>query len=112
ALPHLLAAVSEEALTELLFQQEPCSLPGLAKYLETPEITSRNLTRAVHVISGILNDEAADLLANVASNNKLDEGARKAAREALSRRTSEHAKDLIRKVEQKLSRPDLGLAGA
>lgn len=89
ALPLLSPALVEDAMSELMFQMDADSLPILEEHFTTtwPDET-RVLARVVELIGTIPQAPAAEVLARISLNEQLHETVRKAAQQALSRRSA------------------------
>lgn len=87
-LPLLPQTLLEDAVGELAFQPDAEILPFLEQCFDAQTRRARSITSVVHVIAAIPQAPAAEALARIATNGKLDETTRKAARQALQRRNS------------------------
>jgi HEAT repeat protein len=89
ALPLLSATLLEDALDELIFQVDLEHLPVLEEYFTNAvKATPKAMARVVQVIASIPQAPAGEALARISLNELLDETVRKAAREALARRSA------------------------
>jgi hypothetical protein len=87
-LPQLSPMLLEEALGELMFQPEPEVVAVLEEYFDAPEPAGLwAMVRVVRVVAAMPQAPAAEALARISLNQKLDESVRKAAQEALAVRS-------------------------
>jgi hypothetical protein len=89
ALPLLSAALLEDALDELIFQIDLELLPLLEEYFTNAvKAAPKAMARVVQVIASIPQAPAGEALARISLNELLDAAVRKAAQEALARRSA------------------------
>lgn len=87
-LPLLSPTLLEDALGELMFQPDPEVLSGLEEYFDAPVPAGVwAMVRVVKVVAAMPQAPAAEALARISLNQKLDESVRKAAQEALAARS-------------------------
>jgi HEAT repeats len=87
-LPLLSPMLLEDALGELMYQPEPEVLPILEEYFNAPAPAGVwAMVRVVRVVAVMPQAPAAEALARIALNQKLDESVRKAAQGALAARS-------------------------
>jgi hypothetical protein len=90
-LPLLSPTLLEDALGELMFQPEPEIVAVLEEYFDAPEPAGVwAMVRVVRVVAAMPQAPAAEALARISLNLKLDESVRKAAQEALAIRSLRH----------------------
>jgi HEAT repeat protein len=88
-LPQLSPMLLEDALGELVFQPDPEVLCALEEYFSSPATSSIwAMVRVVRVMAAIPQAPAAEALARISLNEKLDESVRRAAQDALVTRSS------------------------
>lgn len=89
ALPLLSPMLLEDALRELIFQPEPELLSVLEEYFNAPAPAAPwAMVRVVSVVAAIPQAPAAEALARISLNEKLNESVRKAAQQALAARSA------------------------
>lgn len=101
ALPLLSPRLVEEALCELMHQADAESLPGLENYFNSAVAkNAKTLPLVINVISAIPQDEAGDLLARIAKNEKFSVELCSAARQALSFRAAQRVERFMQIPEE------------
>jgi hypothetical protein len=87
-LPQLSPTLLEDALGELMFQPDPEVLSILEEYFSAPQPAGVwAMVRVVKVVAAMPQAPAAETLARISLNQKLDESVRRAAQEALAVRS-------------------------
>lgn len=100
ALPILPRALREEALRELAFHKDKNILPDLIAFLKSPSApTDGMLNMVLQIIASLPDETSADALVTLAIGPEFSDRVRAGAQSALSRKTSEHAQRLARRLK-------------